>query len=58
MKTNDDLSSADDALGGMVVMTWRQRHTTSTIEDAIREEPGIVGETADAISAERGLPRD
>ena len=41
-----------------VVMTWRQGDTTSTIDTALRDGPGIVGEIAAEIADERGIPRD
>ena len=34
----------------MAITTWRQGDTSSTIDDALRDGPGIV--------AERGLPPD
>ena len=41
-----------------VTMTYRDGDATSTIDDALREGPRIVGEIAAEIAAERGLPRD
>ena len=38
----------------MAITTWRQGDTSSTIDDALRDGPGIVGEIAD----ERGLLAD
>ena len=55
----DDASPADYALGPMMAtMTWREGDTSSTIDDALRDGPGIVGELAVEIADERGLPRD
>ena len=55
---NDDMSSGDLAQGSMmVVMAWREGDTESTIDDALRDGPEIVGEIAAEIAAERGLPR-
>ena len=42
----------------MAITTWRQGDTSSTIDDALRDGPGIVGAIAAEIAAERGLPQD
>ena len=56
---NDAGSPEDAALGRMMaVMAWQEGDTTSTIDDALRDEPKIVGEIAAEIADERGLPRD
>ena len=44
--------------GMTVTMTHRDGDTTSTIDDALRDGPGIVGEIAADIAVERGLPAD
>ena len=41
----------------MVIMAWQEGDTSSMIDDALRDGPEIVGETATEIAAERGLPR-
>lgn len=56
---DDEISPEDLALGPMMeVMVWREGDTTSTIDDALRDGPGVVGEIAAEIAAERGLPAD
>ena len=42
----------------MVILAWREGDTTSTIDDAMRDGPRIVGEIAAEVAAERGLPAD
>jgi len=55
---NAEPSPADYALGPMmIVMAWREGDTESTINDAIRDGPAIVGEIAAEIADERGIPR-
>ena len=52
-----DPSPEDAALGPVtVIMAWRQGDTTSTIDDALRDGPKVVGELAVEIAHERGLP--
>ena len=54
----DDLTPEDNALGPTTVgMASRQGSTTSTIDDALRDGPKIVGAIAPEIAAECGLPR-
>ena len=56
---HDDAPPEDYALGPMmIVMAWRAGDTTSTIDDALRDGPRIVGEIAAEVAAERELPRD
>ena len=55
----DDTPPENLVLGpGMVIMVWQEGDTTSTIDDAIRDGPRIVGEIAAEVADERGLPRD
>lgn len=57
--SDEDISPEHYALGpGMVIMAWCEGDTESTIDDALRDGPGIVGEIAAEIAAERGLPAD
>ena len=54
----DNTPPEDLALGpGMVIMAWREGDTTSTIEDALRDGPRIVGEIAAEIAERRDIPR-
>lgn len=55
----DDASPEHHAFGPLMeIMVWREGDTTSTIDDALRDGPGIVGEIAAEIARERGLPED
>lgn len=55
----EDISPEDFALGPMMeIMVWQEGDTESTIDDALRDGPGVVGEIAAEIAAERGLPAD
>ena len=59
MPAEDDRLPGDYALGPMMaIMAWREGDTTSTIDDAMRDGPAIVGEIAAEIADERGIPRD
>lgn len=56
---DEDASPERYALGPMMeIMVWREGDTESTIDDALRDGPHIVGEIAAEIAAERGLPAD
>lgn len=55
----DDTPPEDLVLGpGMVIMAWREGDTTSTIDDALRDGPRIVAETAAEVAERRGVPVD
>lgn len=50
--------SPEDAAPGpmMVIMAWQEGDTESTIDDALLDGPGIVGEIAADIAEDRKLP--
>ena len=56
---SDETSPDGLALGPMMeIMVWREGDTESTIDDALRDGPRVLGEIAAEIAAERGLPAD
>ena len=55
----DDTPPENLVLGpGMVIMVWLEGDMISTIDDALRDRPRIVGEIAAEIAERRGVPAD